>query len=77
MDANGKEKIRMIMRFLETIHQEVSRILPEKEDNLASTSAAPKETGAGKISKEAQRNLEDACSDIENALDLMQIVAEG
>ena len=57
MDANGKEKIRMIMRLLETIHLEVSRMLPEKEDNLASSSAAPKETGVGQISKEARRAI--------------------
>ena len=54
-----------------------ARILPEKKSNHASTSAAPKKTGVGQISKETQRNLEDACSDIENALDLIQIVAEG
>ena len=44
MDANGREKIGMLMRLLETIHQEVSRILSEEEDNPA-RSAVPKETG--------------------------------
>ena len=72
MDANGREKIGMLMRLLETIHQEVSRVLSEEEVNLAK-SAASKETEA-EISEEAQRNLEDACSAIENALDLMQLV---
>jgi len=72
MDANGREKIGMLMRLLETIHQEVSRILSEEEDNPA-RSAVPKETEA-EISEGAQRNLEDACTAIENALDLMQLV---
>jgi len=71
MDANGREKIGMLMRLL-TIHREVSRILSEEEDNPA-RSAVPKETEA-EISEGAQRNLEDACSAIENALDLMQLV---
>ena len=66
MDANGREKIGMLMRLLETIHREVSRILSEEEDNPA-RSAVPKETEA-EISEGAQRNLEDACSAIENAL---------
>ena len=72
MDANGREKVRMAMRFLETIHQEVSRVLSEEEHNPA-RSAVPKETEA-EILQGAQRNLEDACAAIENALDLMQLV---
>ena len=72
MDANGREKIGMLMRLLETIHQEVSRILSEEEDDPARF-AVPKETET-EISKGARHNLEDACSAIENALDLMQLV---
>ena len=72
MDANGREKIGMLMRLLETIHREVSRILSEEEDDPA-RSAVPKETET-EISKGARHNLEDACSAIENALDLMQLV---
>ena len=53
MDANGREKIGMLMRLLETIHREVSRILSEEEDNPA-RSAVPKETEA-EISEGAQR----------------------
>jgi hypothetical protein len=34
-----------------------ARILPEKKNNHASTSAAPKETGVGQISKEARRAI--------------------
>ena len=45
MDANGRDKIGMLMRLLETIHQEVSRVLSEEEDNRAK-SAVPKETEA-------------------------------
>ena len=72
MNVNGRAKIGMLMRLLETIHLEVSRVLSEVEDNPAK-SAVPKETEA-EISEGAQRNLEDACSAIENALDLMQLV---
>ena len=72
MDANGREKIGMLMRLLETIHLEVSRVLSEEEDNPA-RSAVPKETEM-EISEGAQRDLEDACSAVENGLDLMQLV---
>jgi len=54
-DANGREKIGMLMRLLETIHLEVSRVLSEVEDNPAK-SAVPKETEA-EISEGAQRNF--------------------
>ena len=72
MNVNGRAKIGMLMRLLETIHLEVSRVLSEEGDDPA-RSAVPKETEA-EISEGAQRNLEDACSAIENALDLMQLV---
>jgi hypothetical protein len=77
MDVHRREKIRMLMRILETIHQEVSQVLSEEEDNLAHRSGASKEAEAGQISEEPQRNLEDACAAIENALDLMQVVVGG
>jgi hypothetical protein len=71
MDANRREKIRMLMRILETIHQEVSRVLSEEEGGQL---AASKDTVADQILEEAQRKLEDACSAIENAIDIMQLV---
>ena len=77
MDANAREKIRMLTRILEPIEREVGRVLSDEEDKLASRSAASKEAEAGQISEEAQRNLEDACAAIENALDLMQVVVGG
>jgi hypothetical protein len=74
MDANAKEKVRMLTRVLEPIEREVGRILSDQEDKLAIKSAASKETESHQISDEALRNLTDACSAIENALDLMQLV---
>ena len=74
MDANAREKIRMLTRILEPIEREVGRVLSDEEDKLASRSAASRETEARQIPDEALRNLTDACSAIENAIDLMQLV---
>ena len=74
MDANAREKIRMLTRILEPIEREVGRVLSDEEDKLASRAAASKENEAHQILDEALRNLTDACSAIENALDLMQLV---
>ena len=77
MDVNRRETIRLLVRILEPIEEEVRRVLSEEDGKLASRSAASKEAEAGQISEEAQRNLEDACAAIENALDLMQVVVGG
>jgi hypothetical protein len=46
MNANAREKIRMLARVLEPIEREVGRVLSDEEDKLASSSAASKETAA-------------------------------
>jgi hypothetical protein len=74
MDANAREKIRMLTRILEPIEREVGRVLSDEEDKLASRAAASRENEAQQIPDEGLRNLTDACSAIENALDHMQLV---
>jgi hypothetical protein len=74
MDVNRREKIRMLIRFLEPIEEEVRRVLSDEEDNFANRSETSKETWAGQISKEAQHNLDRARSAIDNALDLLRLV---
>jgi hypothetical protein len=46
----------------------------DEEAKLASRSVASKETEAHQVPDEALRNLTDACSAIENAIDVMQLV---
>ena len=65
----------MLIRFLEPIEEEVRRVLSDEEDNFANRPEASKETETGQISKEAQRNLDRARSAIDNALDLLRLVA--
>ena len=74
MDVTRREKLRMLIRFLEPIEEEVRRVLSDEEDNFANRTEASKETEAGQISKEAQHNLDRARSAIDNALDLLRLV---
>ena len=60
MDVTRREKLRMLIRFLEPIEEEVRRVYSEEEDMLSSGSAPSKETEAGLISEEALHYLATA-----------------
>jgi hypothetical protein len=74
LTSNGRLEKRPRSRGGAPIEREVGRVLSDEEDKLASRSAASKETEARQIPDEALRNLTDACSAIENAIELMQLV---
>ena len=61
MDVQRREKIRMLVRILEPIEEEVRRIYSE-------------ETEAGQISEEARHNLEVASTALTDAIDHMKLV---
>ena len=51
MDVQRREKIRMLVRILEPIEEEVRRVYSEEKDILSSRSAPSKETEASQISE--------------------------
>ena len=74
MDVNRREKIRLLVRILEPIEEEVRRVLSEEDGKLASRSAASKETEAGQTSKDPQHSLSVARGALVVALDHMKLV---
>jgi hypothetical protein len=74
MDVQRREKIRMLVRILEPIEEEVRRVYSEEEDMLSNRSAPSKETEAGQISEEARHNLEVARTALTDAIDHMKLV---
>ena len=73
MDANRREKIRMLVRILEPIGEEVRRVSSEEEDMLSSRTEASKETEAGLISEEAPHYLGTAHIALSDALYHMKL----
>ena len=73
MDANRREKIRILVRILEPIGEEVRRVSSEEEDMLSSGSAPSKETEAGLISEEALHYLATAHIALSDALCHMKL----
>ena len=73
MDANKREKIRMLVRILEPIGEEFRRVSSEEEDMLSSGSAPSKETEAGLISEEALHYLATAHIALSDALCHMKL----
>ena len=74
MDVNRREKIRMLVRILESIEEEVRRVLSEEDDRLARIPAASKETEGGQLSKDAQHSLSVGRDALVEALDHMKLV---
>jgi hypothetical protein len=73
MDANRRETIRMLVRILGPIGEEVRRVSSEEEDMLSSGSAPSKETEAGLISEEALHYLATAHIALSDALYHMKL----
>ena len=73
MDVSRREKIRMLVRILDSIAEEVRRVSSEEEDMLSSGSAPSKETEAGLISEEALHYLATAHIALSDALYHMKV----
>jgi len=73
MDASRREQVRMLMRLLDSVAEEVRRVTLQEEDNFSNRPESFKETEAAQISEAAVKSLIDAISAIEHAIALMQL----
>ena len=73
MDVSRREKIRMLVRILDSIAEEVRRVSSEEEDMLSSESAPSKETETDLISEEALHYLATAHIALSDALYHMKL----
>jgi ribosome recycling factor len=72
MDDGRRKRIRELIQTLEAANEQVRAILKEEEDAFDDRSPPSKETRSGYISEDAMRNLEEATTEIGNAIDNMQ-----
>ena len=68
MDQVRRERIREIIRFLESAQSDVGDILLGEEAAFESRHAPSRETQLGQISKDAIDSLSNAVDDIESAI---------
>ena len=73
MDAIRREQIRMLVRILDPIAEEVRRVSLQEEDNFSNRPEPSKETEAGQTSKEASEYLDAAHAALSNALDNLNL----
>jgi hypothetical protein len=73
MNEARRERIRELIRMLESAQEQVQALCREEDSAFDGRSSPSRETGAGKISEDAAHFLCEARDDIQNAIDQMAL----
>lgn len=72
MNEARRERTRELIRALESAEEQVQALLIEEENAFEGRSAASRETESGNISEDAVYHLDQATTQIRNAIEEMQ-----
>ena len=72
MDQARRERLRELIRMLQSAQQQVHGLWIEEQRAFEDRSPPSKETELGQISSEAVHHLEEATQDVQNAIEHMQ-----
>lgn len=72
MNDARRERVRELVRTLESVGEQVRTILNEEASAFEGRSAASRETESGNVSEGASFHLGEATTDIQSAIEQMQ-----
>lgn len=72
MNEARRERIRELIRMLETVEEQIHSHLQEEEAAFGGRSQSSKDTDLGRVSEQAVEFLDHADTDIENAIEQLR-----